>query len=154
MRVAHPQKIKIRRRIYLPQRAIQIKGRNFRREVEPLREHDLKNIAGGNIFLAAFHAAQKALALGAGMHLQLACLGFRRFAPECRGESRGQLALQCSNVAKGAIIGAARSFANNVGGRYNVNLMPQMIESQQPVEEHQLGVGQLQIILRTLADLF
>ena len=29
-----------------------------------------------------------------------------------------------------------------------------MIERQQPVEEHQLGVGQLQIILRMLADLF
>ena len=108
----------------------------------------------GNVLFAAFHAAQKAFPIGAGMHLEFARNAFGRFLPQPRAEARREFALQCSDVAERAIVGAARSFTRNVGGGDNVNLMPQMIERQQSVEEHQFGIGQFQIILRMLANIF
>src|SRR5512142_394694 len=42
----------------------------------------------------------------------------------------------------------------HVGSRDDMNLVPQVIERQQAVEEHQGAVGQLEIILRVIADVF
>ena len=59
LRLRHAKKINIGRRIYLPQRAIEIERRNAWNEVEPLREHNLENIARCNVLLASLYAAHE-----------------------------------------------------------------------------------------------
>ena len=154
VRVVHLQKIKIGRRIHLAQRAVQIERRDFGSEVEALREHDLKDVARGNVFLAALHVAQVDFASRAGMNLELAGLALCRFAPQRRAQSRRQFSLQSGNVAQRAVVGAPRTLARNIGRGHDVNLMAQMIERQQAIEEHQFGIGQQQVIFRVVADLF
>src|SRR2546427_88162 len=56
------------------------------------------------------------------------------------------------DIAYRAIIGLARAFGRDISRRNNVNLMPQMIERQQPVKEHEHAVGKRKIIFGMLAD--
>ena len=42
----------------------------------------------------------------------------------------------------------------NVGRGNNVNLMSQVVEGEQPVEEHQRAVGELKIVLGAVANVF
>ncbi len=90
VRIAHAQKIQIGRGIHLPQRAVYIERRDFRNEIEALRQHDLENVSGGNVFLAALDAAQKTLAAGAGVNLELACLRLRRSCARAQDAARAQ----------------------------------------------------------------
>src|SRR5580704_8524673 len=71
-----------------------------------------------------------------------------------RTQSRGQLLLEHSDVGEGAVIGAARALARNIRGRDDVNLVAQVIESQQAIEEHQHAIGQGKIVFRVVADSF
>ena len=59
LRVPHPQEIKIRRRIHLAQSAVKIERLDSRDEIEALRKYNLKNVARGDVFLAALDAAKK-----------------------------------------------------------------------------------------------
>ncbi len=97
---------------------------------------------------------RKVLAPRPGMNLELARFGLGGLAPQCRAQSRREFPLQRSNVAQRPVVGAPRTLARHVGGGDDVDLMPQVIKGQQPIEEHQLGVGQRQVIFRMLANLF
>ncbi len=153
MRVARAQKIKIGRRIYLPQRAVQIERLNFGRKVESLREDDLKYVPGGNVFLATLHPPQKILSLGAGMHFEFA-FRFAGFAPHRRTQSRREFSLKSGNVSNRPIVGAPRAFALHVSRRHDVNLVPQVIKCEQTIEKHQFRVRQAQVIFGVVADSF
>src|SRR5438552_3962004 len=72
--------------------------------------------------------------------------------PEPRPQPGRKLFLKNADIAYRAIIGSPRTFGRNVSRRNNVNLMPQMIERQQPVKEHEHAVGKRKIIFGMLAD--
>ncbi len=154
MRVSHAQKIQVRRRIHRAQGAIHIEGRDRRREIQPLRKHHLKNVPGGNVFLGPLDRIDKPLPAGAGVHLQLALGRTRGFVPVRRAQSRSQLSFQHGDVRGGAIVSLARTFARHIGRGDDVDLVAQVIEGQQPVEEHQDAIGQREIILGVFADVF
>ena len=88
------------------------------------------------------------------MNLQLGFAGSRRLVPMRRTQTGSQLLFEHGDVSDGAIIGASRALAGNIGSRDDVNLMAQVIEGQQPVEEHQYAIGQRKIVLGVLADSF
>ena len=71
-----------------------------------------------------------------------------------RPQARRQLLFQDGNVGGGAIIGPARTLARYIGSGDDVNLVAQVIEGQQPVEEHQHAIGKRKIVLGVLADIF
>ena len=71
-----------------------------------------------------------------------------------RTQTGGQLLLEDSDVSEGPVIGAARTLARNIRGGDDVNLVAQVIESQQAIEEHQHAIGQGKIVLGMVADSF
>ena len=79
MRVAHAQEIHVRRRIHRAQRAVDIERRDFGNEIKALRQHDLKDVAGCNVFFGALDRFHKALAAGSSVNFQFAfrdCVDF------------------------------------------------------------------------------
>ncbi len=88
------------------------------------------------------------------MHLEFAKRRVGGFTPERGAQSCGEFPLQRRNVAKRAVIGAARAFAGHVGGGDNVDLVAQVIERQQPIKKHEFGIGQCQVIFAMLANFF
>src|SRR3984893_13683199 len=150
--LAHAQKVQVRRRIHLTQRAVQVKGLNFGLEIQTLREHDLEDISRGDVLLAALHATKKVLSAGAGMNIQLAGTSPHGLAPERRAQPSRQFLFEARDVAKRAFICASRTLAGNVGCGYDVNLMAKMVKRQKPVEEHKVGIRKREIILRVVAD--
>src|SRR5580700_6469519 len=110
MPVVHLQKVKVGRWIDLAQSPVQIEWCNLGSEVEALRVHHLEDVARGDVLLAALHIAQVNIASRASMNLKFACLGLRGLPPQRRTQSRCQLSLQGSNIAKCAVISAARTF--------------------------------------------
>ena len=70
-----------------------------------------------------------------------------------RPQTRSQLLLQNCDVGGGAIVGTPRTFARDIRGRDNVNLVMKMIERQQPVEEHQHAIRQGKIVFRVCSDI-
>ena len=54
---------------------------------------------------------------------------------------------RASMSASGAVVGFARRFGPHVGGGDDVQLVPQVIESQQAVVKGEDAIGQLQIVL-------
>src|SRR5580692_5590017 len=71
-----------------------------------------------------------------------------------RTQSCGQLLLEHSDVGERAIVSAARALARNIRGDDDVNLVAQVIESQQAIEEHQHAIGQGKIVFRVVTDSF
>src|SRR5579863_2115022 len=69
-------------------------------------------------------------------------------------QTRSQLLLEDSDVSEGAVIGAARTLARNIRGGDDVNLVAQVIEGQQPIEEHQHAIGQGKVVFRVITDSF
>ena len=85
---AEIEKIQIRRRIDPAQRAVKRKRRQRERRLEALRQHDLKNIAGGDVFLGAQHHALEFLRrrVRARRDVERAGVDFRRRT--CRAAGR------------------------------------------------------------------
>ena len=154
MRVAVPQEVKIRRRIHLAQRAVQIEGVNLRNKIQPLRRYNLKNIARRDVFLAAVNHAHVLKAARPSVNLQLSRLPFCRLAPQCRTQAPSQFPLQPRDVSQCPVVRSPWFFPRNVSGRDNVNLMTQVIKRQQAIKEHQFRIGQMQVICCVLADVF
>ena len=73
--LSHPQKVKVWRRIHLSQGAVKIEWLDARDKIEPLRKHDLKNVARGNVLLAALYASQEFRTRGSGIDLELSRQG-------------------------------------------------------------------------------
>src|ERR1700722_2439099 len=88
------------------------------------------------------------------MDLQLSRPGRFSFAPHRRTQDSGELFFEHGNITYSPIISAAWTLARNVSGGHNVNLVAQMIESEQPVKEHQFAIRQGQVIFCTLTDVF
>ena len=86
------------------------------------------------------------------MHLEFA-FGFFGLAPNRGARPGRQLSLQRGNIAQRAVVGSARALTLHVGRSHDVNLMPQVIKRQKTIEKHELGVGQVQVILGVLTDL-
>ena len=148
----HSQEIKIWRRIYLAECTIKIERLDAGDEVEPLRKHDLKNITCRDVFFAALHAAQEFRTRGSGMDFEFPRLCLGSFAPHRRTQSRSQFSFECGNVAHGAVVRLTRFFPRNVGRGHDVNLMTQVVEGQEPVEEHQFAIRQRKIVLGMFAN--
>ena len=104
--------------------------------------------------LQRFHAAQKLRARGSGMDLEFLRRSLAGFAPHRRAQSRRQLSFEHGNIAHCAVVSAARALPRNVCRSHDMNLVAQVIKSQQPVEEHQFAIWQRKIVLRVLAYLF
>ena len=136
------------------ERAVKIERRNPRNEIEPLRKHHLKNVARRDVFLAALYAAQKFRTRGSRVDLELSRRGLAGLAPHCWPQACSQLSFESGNIAHCPVIGTPRIFSRNVCRSHNVNLVAQVIKSQQPVEEHQFTVGKREIVLRMFANLF
>src|SRR5580700_3603181 len=75
LRVSHSQKVEIRRRIDLAQGAVKIERLDAGDKVEALREHDLKDVACGDVFFAALDAAQELRPRSPGMDFEFSWLG-------------------------------------------------------------------------------
>src|SRR6185436_3768704 len=65
-----------------------------------------------------------------------------------------QLLLNRRNIGNRAVVGLLRTFVADIGCRDDVNLMPQVIERQQTVEEHQGTIGKIEVIPGPFADVF
>src|SRR5947209_18450227 len=110
MSVAEPEEIHIRRRVHGAQRAIKVEGLHARYEIQPLRQHDWKDVAGRNVFLSVSHAAKKFLPIGSRLHFQFAACAICAELPEARLKSRGELLLECCNVVNGPLVRSLRTF--------------------------------------------
>ena len=73
--------------------------------------------------------------------------------PMARLQSCGQLLLQRGDITQGAVIGSFRALLGDIGRGDNMNLPPQVIESQDAIEEHELAIGQRKIIGSVLPDI-
>jgi hypothetical protein len=135
-------------------RAINIEWRNLGHEIQPLRQHHLKDVAGGNVFLGLLHRADKIGPAGSRMNLQFPFGAARSRLPLRWTQSSSQLFLQHFNVSHRAVIRLSRTLPRNVGAGDDVDLVPQMVEGQQPVEKHQRAIGKLQIILGARSNIF
>ncbi len=58
------------------------------------------------------------------------------------------------DVAQGAVVGGAGLFGGNVGGGDDVDLMAQVIEGEDAIEEHEDAVGNMEVVLGAVADVF
>src|SRR5580704_3429728 len=72
--------------------------------------------------------------------------------PMRRAQARSQLLFEDHNVSECPIIGSSRALARNIGRGDDMNLMVQVIESQEAIEEHQHTIRQSKIILGLLAN--
>src|SRR5580704_10472132 len=70
----------------------------------------------------------------------------------CRTQTSGQLLFEDCNVSECTIVGSSRALARNIGSGDDMNLMVQVIESQEAIEEHQHTIRQSKIILGLLAN--
>ena len=68
----------------------------------------------------------------------------------CLRMPRDQLALNRLYVGQRAIVGFARRLGLHISGGDDVQLVPQMIEGQQPVVEGEDAIGQLEIVFGVL----
>src|SRR5207302_9341795 len=66
------EKIHIRRWVHRAQCAISVEGGDFGREVQPQGEHELEDIACGDVFFGALHRFYESLAAGFRANLELA----------------------------------------------------------------------------------
>ena len=84
-------------------------------------------------------------------------LGGKRGKPRLYVESGlpsfGELALDSSDVAQGAIIGLTGRFGGYVGGGDDVDLVAEVVEGEHAVEEHENAVGNVEVVLGFLADI-
>src|ERR1700674_874353 len=149
---AHAQKVQVWRRIYLTQRAVQVKGLNVGLEIQTLREHNLEDISSGDVLLAALHATKKVLSASAGMNIKLAGTSPHGLAPERWAQPSRQFLFEARDVPNRAFIRGPRTPAGDIGCGYDVNLMAKMVKRQKPVEEHKVGIRKREIILRVVAD--
>src|SRR5580704_13690639 len=72
----------------------------------------------------------------------------------CRTQTGGQLLFEDCDVSECAIVGSSRALPRNVGSGDDMNLVAQVIKSQEAIEEHQLTIRQSKIILGMLANFF
>ena len=158
-RVSEAEEVHIRRRIDGAEGTVEIEGIDGRLEIPALRENDLENIAGANVFLGAADAIEE-LGLGsAGAGLEL-CIGTPGRAPRLhikrceRFPANGEFALDLSDVAKGAGVGGSGRLGGHVGGGDDVNLVAEMIEGENAIEEHEDTVGDVEIVFSMLANFF
>src|SRR5205807_7555989 len=101
-------------RIHLPERPVKIEPLYSRREVQPLRKHDLEDVPRSDIFLASLHTTQKALAARARMNLQFPPLTVAGLPPYRRTQSSRQLSFQGRNVPERPVIGPTRALAGYI----------------------------------------
>src|ERR1700721_791628 len=88
------------------------------------------------------------------MDLQLSRPGRFSFAPHRRPQASGEVFFEHGNITYSPIISGACTLPRTVGACHNVNLVAQMIESEQPVKEHQFAIRQGQVIFCMLTDVF
>ena len=81
-------------------------------------------------------------------------LAWPDFCQWAGAQAASQLLFENRDIGERAVIGLAGAFTGDIGGGDDMNLMAQMIESQQAIEEHQHAIGQRQIVLGVLADFF
>ena len=154
------KEVHIRRRIYGAESAVEIERRDGRLEVPALGEHDLEDIAGGDVFLGAADALEKLCLRGAGADGQLLSCTWRRGKPRLYIEWReglpagGEFALDLSNVAQRAVISGAGRFGRDVGRGDDMDLVAKVIEGEDAIEEHQDAVGDVEVIFGAGADIF
>src|SRR5271170_6579119 len=74
--------------------------------------------------------------------------------PMSRTQTGGQLLFEDYNVGDRAIVGPSRALARDICVCDDMNLMPQVIEGQQAIEEHQHTIRQRKIVLGVFTDSF
>ena len=148
---AESQEKHIGRWIHRPQRAVEIERSDSGLEIPALRKHYLENISGGDVLLGAPDAFEE-LRLGrARSHRQLRLRS--SFAPVCRLPSRGQLLFNARDIFHGTLVGNSRTFLRDVRRRHYMDLVPQVIEGEHPIEKHQDTIGNIEVIGGVLSDL-
>ena len=135
--LAHADEEHVRRRVDVPQRAVDVERRRGRRRVEALRQHGLVDLAGGDVFLNLPHRAFERLARLVGGHCRAAARS-RAFGAR---EVALQLALEEVDLRAGEVVERAQIFARpqpRVGNREDPML--DVIERQDRVEDHEAGL--------------
>ena len=152
MHVVELEKEHVGRGIDGAQRAIDLERLGGRLEIEPLRQHHLEYIAGGNIFLRPPDATHEIIVRRAVVDFN--GLGFAAVRPVqmLSANSSCQFPLDGGDVGERTVIGLARRLRANVGRGNDVELVAQMIEGQQPVVKGEDAIGEANIIFRALGQ--
>ena len=129
------RKVHVRRRIHVAKGAVDRERIGGERRLESLRQHDLIDVAGGNVFLGRAHHLLELGAADVRGHLEGGRIGRRRL-----GQRAIEIALDELDLgARELIQRLERLVAGDAGVGDDENAMAHVIEGQHRIEEHESG---------------
>ena len=136
------EEVHIRRRIDDAQGAVDGEGVDAGLEVEALGENDLEDVAGGDVFLRLLDGSEERGLLRARGEAEFAG-GFLR--AEFR-QRLGEALFEAVETAERVGVSGLGFVAAEIGGDDEQDLLLDVVEGEDLVEEHEAGVGELQVV--------